>query len=96
MTDDECLNVTCGENAGCLNTEGTYSCQCKSGFTGDGYSNCTGESRVCWIVCVCAGLFWLGDVVEHKIVHYTTLANYSQKYIPLPLLVEAHHFKAHG
>ena len=40
---DECLNVTvtCGENAECLNTEGSYSCQCKSGFTGDGY-NCTG------------------------------------------------------
>ena len=60
MTDDECLDVMCGENAECLNTEGTYSCQCKSGFTGDGYSNCTGESRVCWIVRVCVGLFWLG------------------------------------
>ena len=32
--------MTCGENAECLNTEGSYSCGCKSGFTGDGY-NCT-------------------------------------------------------
>ena len=41
---DECLNVTvtCGENAECLNTDGSYSCQCMSGFAGDGYSNCTG------------------------------------------------------
>ena len=34
--------MTCGENAECLNTEGTYSCQCRSGFTGDGYS-CSGR-----------------------------------------------------
>ena len=34
--------MTCGENAECLNTEGSYSCGCKSGFTGDGY-NCTGR-----------------------------------------------------
>ena len=43
---DECLDVTCGENATCVNTEGNYSCQCDTGFTGDGY-NCTG------LVCVC-------------------------------------------
>ena len=40
---NKCLNVTCGENAECLNTEGTYSCQCKSGFAGDGY-NCADQS----------------------------------------------------
>ena len=39
---NECENVTCGENAECLNTEGSYSCGCKSGFTGDGY-NCTSK-----------------------------------------------------
>ena len=40
---NECENVTCGENAECLNTEGSYSCGCKSGFirTGD---NCTGTN----------------------------------------------------
>jgi hypothetical protein len=32
--------VTCDENGECLNTEGSYSCGCKSGYTGDGY-NCT-------------------------------------------------------
>jgi hypothetical protein len=37
--------VTCGENAECLNTEGSYSCGCKSGFirTGD---NCTDLAMV--------------------------------------------------
>ena len=38
---NECDNVTCGENAECVNTEGNYSCQCDPGLTGDGY-NCTG------------------------------------------------------
>ena len=38
---NECDNVTCGENAECVNTEGNYSCWCDPGFTGDGY-NCTG------------------------------------------------------
>ena len=41
---NECftLNVTCyDENAHCVNTEGNFTCQCNSGFTGDGY-NCSG------------------------------------------------------
>ena len=37
---DECLNVTCGQNAMCDNTVGSYSCQCDPGFVGDGYK-CT-------------------------------------------------------
>ncbi|XP_076880482.1 adhesion G protein-coupled receptor L4 [Brachyhypopomus gauderio] len=35
---DECLNITqiCGENATCNNTEGSYYCTCKSGYSSTG------------------------------------------------------------
>ena len=40
------LNETCyDENAHCVNTEGSFTCQCNSGFTGEGY-NCSGTCRV--------------------------------------------------
>ena len=44
LTDiDECENETChDENATCFNTEGSFSCRCNPGFTGDG-DNCSGE-----------------------------------------------------
>lgn len=32
----------CDKNAGCTNTEGSYSCTCKEGYTGDG-STCEGN-----------------------------------------------------
>ena len=37
---DECSENTdnCDINANCLNNPGSYSCQCKSGFSGDGFS----------------------------------------------------------
>ena len=31
------------KNAECLNSEGSYNCQCKLGFIGDGYSYCAGN-----------------------------------------------------
>lgn len=37
-------NVTCHENAECYNTEGSYQCICRLGFTGDGLINCTGKN----------------------------------------------------
>ena len=36
-------NVTCHENAECFNTEGSYKCICRLGFTGDGLINCSGK-----------------------------------------------------
>ena len=39
---NECAgNHTCDTNADCIDTDGSYWCQCLSGFTGDGYI-CTG------------------------------------------------------
>ena len=32
----------CHENADCFNEPGTYSCECKEGFVGDGVDECDG------------------------------------------------------
>ena len=43
---NECENGQtnrCNRDAICNNTNGSYSCQCKQGFVGDGF-NCTGEN----------------------------------------------------
>ena len=45
LTDiDECddSTVSCGDNAECANTDGSYSCSCSSGYSGDGMT-CTGK-----------------------------------------------------
>ena len=42
---DECSNDTlhmCSDNAICVNTAGSFVCECYNGFTGDGI-NCYGE-----------------------------------------------------
>ena len=42
---NECENDelnNCSENANCTNTEGTFTCSCNPGYTGDGV-NCTGK-----------------------------------------------------
>ena len=42
---NECLsNSTCDANARCNNTEGSYTCTCDSGYSGDGLS-CDGMHR---------------------------------------------------
>ena len=39
---DECIvSPPCGDNANCNNTEGSYECECNTGFSGDGL-NCSG------------------------------------------------------
>ena len=44
---DECLNDTdiCDEHANCANTDGSYTCECDKGYSGDGYS-CTGNITI--------------------------------------------------
>ena len=37
---DECALGLCGPDSECSNTEGSFLCTCRSGFTGDGF-NCT-------------------------------------------------------
>ena len=42
---NECLlNSTCDANATCNNTQGSYTCMCDSGYSGDGIS-CDGMQR---------------------------------------------------
>ena len=46
---DECKNVTlnnCNENADCLDTEGSFTCICREGYTGSGV-DCQGK---CWTI----------------------------------------------
>lgn len=40
---DECLTSPCDGNATCFNTAGTFSCECNTGFTGDGFT-CRGKT----------------------------------------------------
>ena len=41
---DECAIEldTCDDNANCTNTDGSYDCTCREGYTGDG-ENCTSQ-----------------------------------------------------
>ena len=46
---DECSTdpSPCDADADCINSEGSYSCTCKQGFTGDGTS-CQGTCECCY------------------------------------------------
>ena len=40
---DECVtDLPCSSDAQCTNIEGSFMCECNSGFDGDGF-NCTGN-----------------------------------------------------
>ena len=47
---DECGTAkhNCDSNAECTNSDGSFSCECKSGFTGDGVQ-CLGEVSIRFI-----------------------------------------------
>ena len=56
---DECaLNTDdCGEKGYCVNTRGTYGCQCNPGYEGNGKTcggKCVGRGEV-WVGCVGVG-----------------------------------------
>ena len=40
---DECQTSPCNYNAICNNTDGSYTCKCNSGYSGDGLT-CTGKT----------------------------------------------------
>ena len=44
---NECTNGTdsCDVNANCTNTDGSYTCDCKTGYVGDGFS-CSGMRTI--------------------------------------------------
>ena len=39
---DECLSTPCDPNASCLDNQGSYDCQCNSGYSGNGFT-CAGK-----------------------------------------------------
>ena len=39
---DECHANPCHDNATCADNEGSYTCECNEGYSGDGW-NCTGQ-----------------------------------------------------
>ncbi|KAL9961296.1 hypothetical protein ACROYT_G030208 [Oculina patagonica] len=58
---DECSThtYTCDVNADCTNTVGSYSCSCKTGYTGDGQTcmdidECSSNSHSCDVNAVCS------------------------------------------
>ena len=42
---DECLSDSCDRNAACINTAGSYSCECNTGFSGSGVT-CDSKSAL--------------------------------------------------
>jgi hypothetical protein len=43
---NECRLNPCHLNADCNNNEGSYTCTCKTGYTGDGVNSCTGNIMI--------------------------------------------------
>ncbi|TTA69397.1 CD97 antigen [Bagarius yarrelli] len=51
---DECEETVCGENAVCLNTEGSYYCQCEQGYkAGEGVNFTADEGKSCQVINKC-------------------------------------------
>ena len=59
---DECVTGThnCNENANCTNTNGSFTCQCKEGYTGDGVE--------------CEGMIYTQIMVLSVLDHLRTLS----------------------
>jgi len=66
---NECNNDTnnCSENANCINTIGSYQCECFIGYTGDGF-NCSGKFRsdLNAAFFMCRRHWWLHSLICYK------------------------------
>ena len=51
----------CDENAQCTNTEGSYTCSCNPGYTGDGV-NCTSKLATTLLAILCRYLIHLFNI----------------------------------
>lgn len=38
LDNDECLQLACDVNAICTNSPGSFTCQCKTGYSGNGFT----------------------------------------------------------
>lgn len=45
---DECVDSPCGDGVPCINVEGSYSCRCLPGWSGQ---NCTEGGTSCYCYC---------------------------------------------
>ena len=71
------MNV-CAGNAECTNTDGSYICQCESGYSGDGSNFCNGETSHCFLhTSICVSQIsmsaWMGLMVAEIIQSAPTL-----------------------
>lgn len=68
---DECTTNPCQNGATCVNTEGSYDCQCLPGFEGDGCGNGNGFI-VCTFYWVADKIFWQDKYKWNAMLYFTT------------------------
>ena len=49
---DECLKKPCDENGHCTNTDGSFTCECNTGYSGDGFL-CIGKNCFLFVCARC-------------------------------------------
>ena len=47
---NECDSDPCAMNAACDNTEGSFSCSCNEGFSGNGFTLCEGDRALLYLI----------------------------------------------
>ncbi len=70
---NECLDGTdeCDENADCIDTEGSYTCTCRRGYAGDGFT-CIGEY-----------MYYIYQYIAHTVLNCIYNGSYKNYSIPL-------------
>jgi hypothetical protein len=69
---NECVTESpCHTNAACNNTEGSYTCACDTGYSGDGFS-CHGKNGI-EIVIIIPDIITRNQVRKIQIEHVTNL-----------------------